>query len=153
MHAWSSALILSLEDSTFTRKFGNQLAIGEWVQCEIEPDIDHNLYAVAMKKVDTIVGHMPRTISLLCNLFLSAGGTISCTVIGVRKYSDLSQRGLDIPCKLTFWGEQAMIEEIRKLLPKRPKDPPSVVMKSSFVQKSFQWRSKPSKKEQWRSHP
>jgi len=96
------------------------------------------LYAMAMKKVDTIVGHVPQTISLLCNLFLSAGGTISCNVIGVRKYSDLTQRGLDIPCKLTFQGEQTMIEEIRNLLPKRPKDPPSTVMKSSLVQKSFE---------------
>ena len=58
-------------------------------------------------------------------------------MFGVRGYSDLSQGGLDIPCKLTFRGEQAMIEEIRKLLPKRPKDPPSVVMKSSLVQKKL----------------
>ena len=30
-----------------------------------------------------------------------------------------------------------MIEEIRKLLPKRPKDSPSIIMKSSLVQKAL----------------
>ena len=142
----------SMEFSTDTVIRGHHInkeiwapVIGECVQHEIEPGNDHNLYAVAMRKYDRIVGHVPRTISTLCHLFLSSGGTINCTVNGVRRYStDLPQGGLDVPCKLTFRGNQAMIETIRRLLPKRPKDPPSIVIKSSIV--------KPLKKGQCRSH-
>ena len=32
-----------------------------------------------------IVGHVPRTISVLCGLFLKKGGTISCVVTGPRQ--------------------------------------------------------------------
>ena len=34
-----------------------------------------------------IIGHVPRTISAPCNLFLKKGGTISCVVIGPHQYS------------------------------------------------------------------
>jgi len=73
--------------------------IGECVQCEIEPENDHDLYAVAMKKQDLdqdrVIDHVLRTISTLCHFFLSRGGAISGTVIGVRRYStDLPQGGL-----------------------------------------------------------
>ena len=32
-----------------------------------------------------IVGHVPRTISVPCGLFLKKGGTISCVVTGPRQ--------------------------------------------------------------------
>ena len=126
----------SMEFSTDTVIRGHHIykeiwvpVIGECVQCKIEPGNDHNLYAVAMRKHDRIVGHVPRTISTLCHLFLSSIGTINCIVNDVRRYStDLPQAGLDVPCKLTFQGNQAMIEEVNRLLPKRSKDPPSIVV-------------------------
>ena len=60
---------------------------------------------MAIIENDTIVGHVPRTISVPCNLFLKKGGIISCIVIGPRQYSrDLDQGGLDVPCKLVFSG-------------------------------------------------
>ena len=90
---------------------------------------------MAMRKHDRIVGHVLRTISTLCHLFLSSGGMINCTVNSVRRYStDLPQEGLEVPCKCN----QAMIEEIRRLLSKRPKDPPFIVVKSSLVQKTIE---------------
>ena len=52
-------------------------------------------------------------------LGLSSGVTINCTVNCVRKYStNLPQGGLDVPCKLMSDCNQAMIEEVRRLLPK-----------------------------------
>jgi len=66
--ASSLALIQSLENVIFTKKFGLQLK--ECVQCEGNDD----LYAVAMKKLCRVVGHVPRMTSILCHLFLSSGG-------------------------------------------------------------------------------
>ena len=33
----------------------------------------------------TIVGHVPRTISVPCGLFMKKGGTVSCVVTGPRQ--------------------------------------------------------------------
>ena len=72
---------------------------GEVLPCSREL---HNLrdpYAVAIKKGSTIVGHVPRTISAVCSMFMRRDGTISCRVTGSRRYSsDLPQGGLEIPC-------------------------------------------------------
>ena len=37
--------------------------------------------------IATIIGHVLRTISVPCNLFLKKGGTILCVVTGSRQYS------------------------------------------------------------------
>ena len=72
--------------------------------CVIEEGNSHDLYVVAVKKLESIVGHMLRTILTLCNLILSRGGSITCTITGIRKYSDdLPQDALEVPCQLTFW--------------------------------------------------
>ena len=77
--------------------------MGEVLQCEKEEGNSDDLYAVAVRKPDSIVGDVPRTISTLCHLFLSRDGPITCTVTGIRKYSDdLPQGGLEIPCQLIF---------------------------------------------------
>ena len=79
--------------------------IGKTFQGRRETDNDHDDYAVAITEDDTIVGHVPRTISVPCDLFLRKGGTISCTVTGPPQYSrDLEQGGQDVPCKLVFSG-------------------------------------------------
>ena len=68
------------------------------LQCEKEEGNSHDLYAVAVKELDSIVGHVPRTISTLYHLFLSRGGSITCIVTGIRKYSDdLPQGDLEVP--------------------------------------------------------
>ena len=96
--------------------------IGEVLQYEKEKGNSHDLYldlyAVAVKKLDSIVRHVPRTISTLCHLFLSRGGSITCgTVTGIRKYSDdLLQGSLEVPCQLTFRGDEPAIEKVKKRL-------------------------------------
>ena len=67
----------------------------------------HDPLAVAVIKQidgdDTIVGHIPRKISALCNTFTRQGGTIQCTVVGSKRYfADLHQGRLKVPCKLHF---------------------------------------------------
>ena len=94
--------------------------IGEILTCEEEPGNVNDLFAVAIKRSGIVVGHIPRTISSVCCLFLRRG-TISCEVIGHRQYSlDLPQGGLDVPCRLTFTGIQEDIEKVKKLLEKAP---------------------------------
>ena len=77
-----------------------------------------DVYAVAIVEGDTVVGHVPRSISAVCYLFITRGGTIVCEIIdsiglstiygeitGARQYfADLPQGGLELPCKLLFYG-------------------------------------------------
>ena len=83
------------------------LFVGEELLCEREVGNPHDPLAVAVKKTiggeQKIVGHVPRRISPLCSVFIRRGGNIKCVVSGPRRYSsDLSQGGLELPCKYLF---------------------------------------------------
>ena len=98
--------------------------IGKTIQSRRETDNDHDGFAVAITEDDTIVGHVPRTISVPCDVFLQKGGTISCTITGHPQYSrDLEQGGQDVPCKLVFSGpvKDDFRQKVQRLLLKAPK--------------------------------
>ena len=77
--------------------------LGEVLMCEVENGNTSNTYAVAIKKGGEIIGHVPRTISTACNLFLELGGSLRCIITDtLHRYSDLPQGGLQIPCKLVL---------------------------------------------------
>ena len=61
--------------------------IGEELQCARESDNSNDRYAVAVRKNDAVVGHVPRTISRVCALFLERNGAINCTITGPRRRS------------------------------------------------------------------
>ena len=85
--------------------------------CERETFNPSDPYAVAMIHDGVIVGHVPRNISAICSAFLRRGGTMTCTVAGVRQYSsDLLQGGLEVPCKLSFSAPTKDIQKLCKLL-------------------------------------
>ena len=92
--------------------------VGEELQCRIELSNPHDLFAVAVCKLDgTVVGHVPRRISSICSSFSRQGGTITCKVMGPRRYlTDLVQGGLEIPCKLVFRVIIKDIEKVTRLL-------------------------------------
>ena len=70
-----------------------------------------------MIKDDVVVSHMLRNISVTCSVFLRRGGVITCTITGVRQYSnDLPQGGLEVPCRLKFSASSKEINKIIKLL-------------------------------------
>ena len=50
--------------------------IGQTLPCLIESGNESDPYAVAVKEGSTIVGHVPRAISAVCNLFLQRGGVL-----------------------------------------------------------------------------
>ena len=89
--------------------------INEELRCEREIGNPHDSFAVAVKKVDTIVGHVPRHISSICSIFIRRGGVITCKVTGSGRYSrDIPQGGMEVPCKLVFQSPAGSIEECRK---------------------------------------
>ena len=76
---------------------------------------DEAIYAVAVMKSGQVLGHLPRKVNRVCSIFLRRGGSISCIVLGGRRYSaDLPQGGLEIPCRLLFEGEIKEIEKVTK---------------------------------------
>ena len=96
--------------------------IGKTLQCRRESGNSHDLHAVATIENDAVVGHVPRNISVPCDLFLRKGGSISCVITGVHQYSnDLAQGGLEVPCKLVFNGPVKDISKLRSLLQRAPK--------------------------------
>ena len=98
--------------------------IGKTLQCQREPNNDYDNFAVAIIENNTIVGHVPQTISVPCDLFLKKGGTISCVITGPSQYSrDLEKGGLHVPCKLVFSGpvNKDFKQKVQSLLQKAPK--------------------------------
>ena len=91
--------------------------IGEDLDCVRESGNSEDPFAVAVTKAGETIGHVPRTISCVCSLFLRQRGTISCTVTGNRRRSsDLPQGGLEVPCLLTFTGPEELLQKVRKRL-------------------------------------
>ena len=54
--------------------------VGKELVCEREPHNSHDHYAVAVKRMGIIIGHLPRKLSKQCSLFLRRDGSIFCTV-------------------------------------------------------------------------
>ena len=91
--------------------------IGEELLCEREEGNPNDRYAVSVLNVSTVVGHVPRHISTLCNVFLRRGGSISCIITGRRQYSrDLPQGGMEIPCKYRFVGSPKELNKVESCL-------------------------------------
>ena len=99
--------------------------IGEELECKMEHENIHDLYAVAVTREDIVVGHLPRNISTPCHLFLRKGGVILCVVNGARRHSaDLVQGGLEVPCRLVFQGSSRDVDKMKKMLQDAPKEQP-----------------------------
>ena len=60
--------------------------IGERRNCEREFGNRHDPFAVAIMKDGQVIGHVPRTISCVCTLFIRHGGSILATVTGARRH-------------------------------------------------------------------
>ena len=94
--------------------------LGEVIMCEVEDGNTSDTYAVAIKKGGEIIGHVPRTISAACNLFLELGGSLRCIITDtLHRYSaDLPQGGLQIPCKLVFEStkKSSLVPKVRRLV-------------------------------------
>ena len=94
--------------------------LGEVLMCKVEDRNISDIYTVAIKKGDKVIGHVPRKISAACNLFLELGGSLCCIITEThRQYSaDLPQGGLEIPCKLVFESTKKsnLVPKVRRLV-------------------------------------
>ena len=69
------------------------MSLGNFLQ------INFRGWQVLKPTIDIVVDHVPKRISLICSSFLRRGGSITCKVMGPRRFSaDLLQGGLEIPC-------------------------------------------------------
>ena len=92
--------------------------INSELPCFREPDNREDRYAVAVMNGTVVVGHVPRRISYICNIFLRHSGSIICRVTGPRQYSrDLESGGLEVPCELRFYSNDLKcIKKSKELL-------------------------------------
>ena len=77
-------------------------SLGEILETAPEPENPHDKYAVKVLKENTIVGHVPRDISMYCTTLLLCGGKIRCEVTGRRQ--NKRGNGLEVPCKFIVKG-------------------------------------------------
>ena len=103
--------------------------IGKVLICEQEFGNLHNPYTVSVVCEDNImVGHVPQTISALCYFFLRRNRTILSQATGRQHCSvDLPQGGMEVPCTLTFIGQNLYIKKLQKhinLAPVKSIEPP-----------------------------
>ena len=92
-------------------------AKGEKLECIRELGNRVDVFAVAVIKSEKTVGHLPRKISSICSIFLRHGGKITCEVSGSRRHSkDLTQGGMEVPCKLVFVGSSKDVAKAKKLI-------------------------------------
>ena len=68
--------------------------IGQVLQTSTEEN-GHDRFAIAVKKDDIAVGHVPREHSKVEWYFLRHGGEISCEITGRRKRSSVAGKGLE----------------------------------------------------------
>ena len=78
--------------------------VGEKATMIREPGNEHDRFAVAVLEEDTLcaVGHLPQEISRECFFFIRRGGRIGVAVTGLRQKSTQQDKGMEIPCILTF---------------------------------------------------
>ena len=82
---------------------------GETLLCNKETRSREDPFAVAVMKSREIVGHVPRSLSCVCSMFLQRGGSMACRITGGRQHSkDLPQGGLEVlstylPDLVTLW--------------------------------------------------
>ena len=88
--------------------------LGEILTCERELDNSEDRYAVAIRKDEDIIGHIPRKISFLCSIFIRRGGVIRSLITGDRRYShDLPQGGMEVPCRFVFSGVEKDLNKVK----------------------------------------
>ena len=80
--------------------------VGEVLQVSEEPD---NLHDINVLKESN---HVPREINRIFTFFQAHNGTISCEVIGHRKFG----KGLEVPCIYKLTGKEKLIVKARKIL-------------------------------------
>ena len=86
--------------------------IGEQLTLKHEEDNANDWRAVAVIKIDAVVGHFPREIAKTVWFFLKRGGSGVCEITGRRKKG----KWLELPCVYTFSGPNKLVKRLQSLL-------------------------------------
>ena len=90
--------------------------IGDTLRLRIEPDNQHDRYAVAVLNEDTIVGHVPRSKSKVVHYFLRKTESVGfCEVTGGRVNRGVGF-GVEVPCIYKFYGQKAYVQRLQLIL-------------------------------------
>lgn len=93
--------------------------IGEVMDCEMEPENDHDSYAVAVRNKDeNIVGHVPIELSKIFHKFLSEHGQIEAECIGSR-FNTGQGKGLELPVDYRLVGNARYLRKLITRLQKK----------------------------------
>ena len=87
------------------------------LELEKEPlnSVDCYIYAVAVNKNGTVVGHVPRNFSALFFHFLTRSQNKDMAEVTGAKVNRSARYGLEIPCLYRFYGSRLYFEgRIRK---------------------------------------
>lgn len=86
--------------------------IGEILDCEIEPENDHDKYAVTVKNKDgVLVAHVPIELSTIFHNFLSQYGQIEAECIGSR-FNTGQGKGLELPIDFRLVGNARYLRKV-----------------------------------------
>ena len=108
--------------------------VGKSLVCHRETRNLVDPYVVAVMRTGEVVSYVPCSISTLCSPFIERGENITCEVTGKRQYSyDLPQRGLELPCKLVFFGPNNEIAKVKYLLQFTPCEAPCDIKSDSSL--------------------
>ncbi len=88
--------------------------VGESLDVLREPSNPYDSRAVSVERDGGVIGHVPREIRKAFFSFLVHGGTITCEVIGCRRYG----KGLEVPCLYKFKGPEEAVLKTKKTLGK-----------------------------------
>jgi hypothetical protein len=89
---------------------------GEILKAQREHNNPRDKYAIALLKESAIVGHVPREISKTVAFFLKHGGHL-VAVVSTEKYQhSVVAGGLEVPCKLRFSAQPAIIDRLKSVL-------------------------------------
>ena len=93
--------------------------VGDILDCEMEPENDHDRYTVAVKnKEEKIVGHVPIELSRICYKFLSEYGQLEAECIGSR-FNTGQGKGLELPVDYRFVGNARYLRKVITRLQKK----------------------------------
>ena len=88
--------------------------VEETLDVQLEPSNPYDSSAVAVLKDGAVIGHVPREVRRHFNQFLQSGGSVTCEVIGHRKYG----KGLEVPCVYRFQGSRMTVRRAKRNLAK-----------------------------------
>ena len=88
--------------------------VGESLDVQREPSNAYDCSAVSVLRDGTVVGHVPREVRRPFQSFLLTGGSITCEVLGHRRYG----KGLEVPCLYKFRASREAVKKVKKTLGK-----------------------------------